>query len=66
MALIAPIAPPVASDPVSPINIFAGGALNHRKPNPAPTKAEQKILTSPIPLIKVRFKYSAKIAFPTR
>ena len=24
--------PPKASDPVSPINIFAGGALNHKKP----------------------------------
>ena len=32
----APREPPSAKDPVSPINIFAGGALNQRKPRQAP------------------------------
>ena len=38
ITLIAPIAAPADNEPVSPINIFAGGALNHKKPNPAPIK----------------------------
>ena len=36
ITLIDPIAAPADNEPVSPINIFAGGALNHKKPNPAP------------------------------
>ena len=34
----APIAPPNPSEPVSPMKIEAGKALNHRKPTEAPTK----------------------------
>ncbi len=37
------IAPPSASEPVSPINTFAGCALNTRNPKTAPTTATQKI-----------------------
>ena len=32
----------VDSEPVSPMNTMAGGALNQRKPRPAPTSAPQK------------------------
>ena len=32
------IAPPSPSDPVSPMKIVAGNALNHRKPTHAPTR----------------------------
>ena len=32
------IAPPSPSDPVSPMKIVAGKALNHRKPTQAPTR----------------------------
>ena len=39
ITLIAPIAAPADSEPVSPINILAGGALNHKKPSPAPIKS---------------------------
>src|SRR6202161_4372360 len=35
----APIMPPSASEPVSPMKIEAGGALNQRKPKPAPSTA---------------------------
>ena len=38
---IAPKEPPRANDPVSPINIFAGGALNHKKPIDAPIIAHK-------------------------
>src|SRR3546814_11354633 len=34
-----PSAPPQDSEPVSPMKTMAGGALNHRKPRPAPTSA---------------------------
>ena len=46
---IAPRAPPKANDQVSPINTAAGGALYHKKPKPAPTKAEVKTNNSPVP-----------------
>ena len=39
--LIAPSAAPIAKDPVSPMKTLAGGALNQRKPSPAPTIAAQ-------------------------
>ena len=47
----APNDPPKESEPVSPINIFAGGALNHKKPRQAPMIAPQNIDTSPVPHI---------------
>ena len=37
-----PSAPPSASEPVSPMKTAAGGALNQRKPRPAPTSAAQE------------------------
>ena len=40
---------PNDSEPVSPINTIAGGALNHKKPNPAPTRAPAKTVNSPTP-----------------
>ena len=39
--------PPKESDPVSPIKIFAGGALYQRKPKQDPTMEPQKIDSSP-------------------
>ena len=48
---IAPKEPPKANEPVSPINILAGGALNHKKPIDAPMIAPQKTATSPTPSI---------------
>ena len=45
----APSAPPIASEPVSPMNTMAGGALNHRKPRPAPISAAQNTASSPTP-----------------
>ena len=47
----APNDPPKAKDPVSPINILAGGALNHKKPRQDPIIAPQKIDPSPTPSI---------------
>jgi len=47
LALIAPRAPPFASDPVSPMNTIAGGALNQRKPRLAPTSAPHNTASSP-------------------
>ena len=47
---IAPSMPPSASEPVSPMKIAAGGALNHRKPRPAPISAPQSTASSPVPL----------------
>ena len=47
----APKDPPRASDPVSPINIFAGGALNHKNPKHAPIIDPQNIDASPTPSI---------------
>ena len=45
--LIAPNDPPSDRDPVSPIKIFAGGALYHKKPKQDPTIDPQKIEASP-------------------
>tara|TARA_X000001036_G_scaffold257517_1_gene239478 strand:+ start:351 stop:779 length:429 start_codon:yes stop_codon:yes gene_type:complete len=45
--LTAPSDPPSDSEPVSPIKIFAGGALYHKKPKHDPTIEPQKIATSP-------------------
>ena len=42
MTLMQPSAPPQESEPVSPMNTIAGGALNHRKPRLAPTSAPQQ------------------------
>ena len=39
----APSDPPSARDPVSPIKILAGGALNHKKPKQAPMIDPQNI-----------------------
>ena len=39
----APNDPPRERDPVSPIKILAGGALNHKKPRQAPIIAPQKL-----------------------
>ena len=39
---------PRDKDPVSPINIIAGGALNHKKPSPDPNKAQHNIANSPV------------------
>ena len=39
--------PPKDKDPVSPMKIFAGGALYQRKPRQDPTIAPQKIAISP-------------------
>ena len=47
----APKDPPKASEPVSPIKIFAGGALNHKNPIDAPIIAPQNTDTSPTPSI---------------
>ena len=44
---IAASEPPKESDPVSPIKIFAGGALYQRKPKHDPTIDPQKIDNSP-------------------
>ena len=44
-----PRAPPKDNEPVSPMKISAGGALNHKKPNPAPRSAPSKIEISPTP-----------------
>ena len=43
---IAASEPPKESDPVSPMEIFAGGALYHRNPKQAPTIDPQKIESS--------------------
>ena len=40
---IAPSAPPSASEPVSPMNTAAGGALYQRNPSPPPISAATKI-----------------------
>ena len=39
--------PPKDNEPVSPIKIFAGGALYQRKPRQAPTMEPQNIESSP-------------------
>ena len=45
--LTAPKDPPKERDPVSPIKIFAGGALYHKNPKHDPTIEPQKIEVSP-------------------
>ena len=57
--------PPRDSDPVSPIKIFAGGALYQRKPKQAPTTEPQKIESSPTSGIYCILRYSENIVFPT-
>ena len=47
ITLTAPKEPPKDNEPVSPIKIFAGGALNHKNPKQDPTIAPQKIAASP-------------------
>ena len=47
-----PITPPRASEPVSPINIFAGKALNFKNPSKAPAKAIAKTATSKFCVLK--------------
>jgi len=44
-----PSIPPSASEPVSPMNTMAGGALNQRKPSPAPIIAAHRTVSSPAP-----------------
>ena len=44
-----PIPPPSDKEPVSPINTFAGGALNHKKPSADPIIDPQKTDNSPLP-----------------
>ena len=44
--------PPKTNEPVSPINILAGGALNHKKPIDAPMIAPQKPQLLQHPLYK--------------
>ena len=41
--------PPSDKEPVSPMKIFAGGALYHKKPKHEPMIAPQKIEISPVP-----------------
>ncbi len=60
----APREPPKAKEPVSPINIFAGGALNQRKPMHAPIIEPQNTATSPTPLMYGICKYSENTIFP--
>ena len=57
--------PPKDKEPVSPIKIFAGGALYQRKPKQAPTIDPQKIDNSPTFGIYCIWRYSEKIVFPT-
>ena len=57
MMLTAPKEPPRESEPVSPIKIFAGGALNHKKPIHAPMIEPQNTATSPTPSIYGICKY---------
>ena len=46
---VTPITPPSDNEPVSPIKTIAGGALNHKKPNPDPIIAPNKTVISPTP-----------------
>ena len=45
------IAPPSASEPVSPMKIVAGNALNHRKPTQAPTRQADSSARSCWPVV---------------
>ena len=60
----APREPPRANEPVSPINIFAGGALNQRNPMHAPIIEPQNIETSPTPSMYGMCRYSENTTFP--
>src|SRR6185437_2054583 len=62
---IVPIMPPSASEPVSPMKIDAGGALNQRKPSPAPIIAPHSTDNSPVPETKCNCRYSENSALPT-
>ena len=62
---IAASEPPNEREPVSPIKIFAGGALYQRKPKQDPTIEPQKIDNSPTSGIYCIWRYSEKIVFPT-
>ena len=55
--------PPKDNDPVSPIKIFAGGALYQRNPKQAPTTEPQKIDSSPTSWIYCICKYSEKLYY---
>ena len=44
-----PIAAPSDKEPVSPINTFAGGALNHKNPKADPITQPQNTDSSPVP-----------------
>ncbi len=57
---------PNEREPVSPIKIIAGGALNHRKPRQLPNSAQHKILNSPENGMKFMPKYSEKTKLPAR
>ena len=55
---------PNDKDPQSPMNISAGYELNHRKPNPAPTRDAANIATSPEPSMYGMSKYSEILTLP--
>ena len=46
---VTPITPPSDNEPVSHIKTIAGGALNHKNPNPDPIMAPRKTVISPTP-----------------
>ena len=48
-----PMAPPRPSEPVSPMKIVAGNALNQRKPTEAPTKQAESSARSSWPVVIV-------------
>ena len=56
--------PPMAREPVSPINSFAGNALNHRNPMSAPTKAHRNTTISSDPGMYITLRYSANCTCP--
>ena len=65
MASVAMI-PPMVKLPVSPIKIWAGYALYHKNPPQAPTKAVQKITSSPRLGMYMMLRYWEKITLPDR
>src|SRR4051794_40652678 len=60
-----PSKPPNASEPVSPMKIEAGGALNQRKPKPPPITAPHNTASSPGPATKRSCRESESTALPT-
>ena len=56
--------PPIVRLPVSPMNIWAGKELYHRKPTSAPIKAEINTVISPICGMYMMFRYCANITLP--